>query len=143
MRVYFDSSAFAKRYIDEAGTIEVLDWCEHASELAVSVLLVPEVISAFRRLLRQGRIDEGQYRLLKDNLLVDIGDALICDMTPEVIAHAVRVIESHALRGMHAIHGMGAIHIGAAIACTAEVFVSADARQCAAAQVSGLNVIAL
>jgi predicted nucleic acid-binding protein len=49
MRVYFDSSAFAKRYIDEAGTAEVLAWCERASELAISVIAVPELISAFCR----------------------------------------------------------------------------------------------
>ena len=35
MRVYFDSSAFAKRYIDETGTGTVLAWCERASELAL------------------------------------------------------------------------------------------------------------
>jgi len=28
MRVYFDSSAFAKRYIDEASTPAVLTWCD-------------------------------------------------------------------------------------------------------------------
>ncbi|WP_275405454.1 hypothetical protein GL267_008335 [Acidithiobacillus ferrianus] len=38
MRVYFDSSAFAKRYIDETGTADVLAWCERASELALSVI---------------------------------------------------------------------------------------------------------
>ncbi len=137
MRVYFDSSAFAKRYIDEAGTAEVLGWCERASELAISVIAVPEMIAAFRRLVREGRVDESQYRLLKGDLLADIADALMCDTTPEVIAHAVRAIESHVLRGMDA------IHVGAALACLAEVFVSADPRQCAAAQSMGLHVIAL
>ena len=35
MRVFFDSSAFAKRYIaDERGTEEVIAWCERADELA-------------------------------------------------------------------------------------------------------------
>ena len=57
MRVYFDSSAFAKRYIDEAGTAEVLEWCDRATELAFSVIAVPELASAFRRLLREGRLE--------------------------------------------------------------------------------------
>ena len=38
MRVYFESSAFAKRYIDETGTADVLAWREWASELALSVI---------------------------------------------------------------------------------------------------------
>lgn len=43
MRVYFDSSAFANRYIAETGTAEVLAWCERASELAPSVIAIPEL----------------------------------------------------------------------------------------------------
>ncbi|MFP5407208.1 MAG: type II toxin-antitoxin system VapC family toxin [Gammaproteobacteria bacterium] len=137
MRVYFDSSAFAKRYIDEAGTVEVLEWCERASELALSIIAVPELISAFRRLTREGRLNDDQYRSVKADLLADIADAIVCDTTPEVIGHAIRAIESHVLRGMDA------IHIGAALACSAEVFVSADGRQCDAARALGLRVIGL
>lgn len=48
MRVYFDSSAFAKRYVDEAGTAEVLEWCGKAAGLALSVLAVPEFVSTGR-----------------------------------------------------------------------------------------------
>lgn len=51
MRVYFDSSVFAKRYIAEAGTAAVMEWRDRASELALSVVAVPELVSAFRRLL--------------------------------------------------------------------------------------------
>lgn len=137
MRVYFDSSAFAKRYIDEAGTTEVLVWSDQASELALSVIAVPELISAFCRLQREGRLSDAQYRQIKSDLMADIADALICDTTPQVIQHAVNVLESHPLRGMDA------IHLGAALACAAEVFVSADARQCAAAKQLGLQVVAL
>ena len=137
MRVYFDSSAWAKRYIDEAGTDEVLEWCEQASELALSVIAIPEVISAFRRLLREGRLRADQYSLLEGDLLLDVEDTLVCDTIPEVIGHAVRALESHVLRAMDA------IHIGAAVACSADAFVSADARQCAAARALGLRVAAL
>jgi len=137
MRVYFDSSAFAKRYIAETGTAEVLAWCERASELALSVIAVPELISAFCRLQRDGRLTDAQYQSIKSDLMADIADALVCDTTPQVIAHAVKVLESGPLRGMDA------IHLGAALACAAEVFVSADARQCQAAERFGLQVVAL
>lgn len=137
MRVYFDSSAFAKRYIDETGTADVLAWCGRASELALSVIAVPELISAFRRLQREGRLTDAQYQIIKRALMLDIADALICDTTPQVIQHAVKALENHTLRGMDA------IHLGAALACTAEVFISDDARQCRAAGAFGLQVVSL
>lgn len=137
MRVYFDSSAFAKRYLDESGTDVVLAWCERAEELALSVIAIPELISAFCRLRRERRLTDGQYQDIRLALMDDIRDALICDTSAHVIQYAVKVLENHALRGMDA------IHVGAALLCEAEVFLSADARQCQAARAHGLQVIAL
>jgi len=137
MRVYFDSSAFAKRYIEERGTAEVLSWCDRASELALSVIAIPELISACCRLHREGRLDSDQYQSIKRDLLADVEDALICETTAEVVQHAVRALEAHPLRGVDA------IHLGAALVCGADVFISADARQYQAAAGLGIQVIAL
>jgi uncharacterized protein len=137
MRVYFDSSAFAKRYINEPGTAEVLAWCDRATELALSVIAIPELFSAFCRLKREGKLSAGQYRRLKSDLMADIADALICDTTLQVIRQSVQALEQHPLRGMDA------IHLGAAVISAAEVFISADMRQCAAAEALGLRVVAL
>jgi hypothetical protein len=137
MRVYFDSSAFAKRYVVEAGTVEVLAWCDRATELAFSVIAVPELVSAFRRLRREGRLTEGQYLQLKGDLMADIVDAVICDTPPQVVQKAIAVLEAHPVRAMDA------IHIGAALVCAADAFISADVRQCAAARLLGLQVVAL
>ena len=137
MRVYFDSSAFAKRYIDEPGTPEVLVWCDQAAELVLSVIAIPELISAFCRLEREGKLSASQYRRLKSDFLADIADALICDTTPQVLQHSVQALERYPLRGMDA------IHLGAAVVSAARVFISADTRQCAAAEALGLRVVAL
>lgn len=137
MRVYFDPSAFAKRYVAEAGTAEVLAWCDQATELAFSVIAVPELVSAFRRLLREGRLTDAQYRQLKTDLMADIADAVICDTTAQVVRKAIAALEAHPLRAMDA------IHVGAALDCGADAFVSADVRQCAAARTLGLQVVAL
>ncbi|GMU47461.1 MAG: ribonuclease VapC [Porticoccaceae bacterium] len=137
MRVYFDSSALAKRYIEETGTAEVMAWCERADELALSVVAIPELISAFCRLRREGRITDDQYQGIKRNLLADIEDALICETTPEVVQHAVRALETHPLRGLDA------IHIGATLACEADVFLSADIRQGQTAAKLGIQVVGL
>lgn len=131
MQFYFDSSALAKRYIEEAGSDAVLHWCDKATELAISVIALPELVSAFCRLLREGKLSGEQYLEIKAQLLADITDALICDTTPGSIRFAVKALESQVLRGMDA------IHIGAAMDCRADVFVTADARQAKAAQALG------
>lgn len=135
MRVFFDTSAFAKRYLEEAGTDQVLSWCERAEELTLCVIALPEMISAFCRLQREGRLTPLQYRQMKQDLIADLADARMCDITPTLLKFAVQALEANALRGMDA------LHIAAAQAMEAEVFVSADARQCVAARALGLQVV--
>lgn len=135
MRVFFDSSAFAKRYVREEGTDVVLSWCDQATELCLSGIALPEIVSAFCRLQRENRISPAQYRHFKAALMADISDAAICDLTPEVLRHSIIALEKNVLRGMDA------IHLGSAFALNVDVFVSADARQCAAAAQAGLRVV--
>lgn len=134
MRVFFDSSAFVKRYVSEAGSEVVLAWCDSANEIGLSGIALAEIISAFCRLRREGKIDEIQYRQLKSLLLADIEDVAICDLTPEVLAQSIASLENNILRGMDA------IHIGSAIVLKVDVFVSADQRQRDAASRAGLRV---
>ena len=51
MRLSIDSSSFAKRYIQENGSDRLDDLLQHASALALSVILVPEIISGLNRRL--------------------------------------------------------------------------------------------
>jgi len=137
MRVFFDSSAFVKRYIQEQGSEDVLRGCDQATELGLAVIALPEIISALCRLQREERITEVKYRQLKSVLFLDVEDIALCDLTPTVIHHAVRRLESHVLRCMDA------IHIGCALAWQAEAFITADSRQSVAAQAAGLKVVEL
>ena len=134
MHAFFDSSAFVKRYVREEGTEAVLSLCDGASEIGLSGIALPEIISAFCRLRREGKISEVQYRQLKSSLLADIEDAAVCDLTPQVLARAIASLEDSVLRGMDA------LHIGSAVTLKADVFVSADRRQCDAAARAGLQV---
>ena len=135
MRVFFDSSAFVKRYVREEGTDVVLSWCDQATELCLSGIALPEIVSAFCRLLREDLVSPVQYRHLKTMLMGDISDAAICDLAPEVIRQSIISLEKNALRGMDA------IHLGSALALNVDLFVSADARQCDAATQAGLRVV--
>jgi predicted nucleic acid-binding protein len=134
MRVFFDTSAFVKRYIRETGTDPVLEWCDGATEIGLSGIALPEIISAFCRLRREAKITDTQYRQLKTLLLADIEDAAICDLSPAVLGLAVSSLETNILRGMDA------IHIASAVALRADIFVSADKRQSEAAIRAGLRV---
>ena len=46
MRTFFDSSAFAKCYFPQEGTEAVVQWCDHATEITLSRITLPALISA-------------------------------------------------------------------------------------------------
>ena len=134
MLVFFDSSAFAKRYVQEIGSDAVAVWCDRATEIGLAAIALPEIVSAFCRLQREGKISASQYQQLKSLLFADIEDAAIGDMSPAVMRQAVLSLENNVLRAMDA------IHIACAIEMRADVFISGDQRQCLAAQNAGLMV---
>lgn len=49
----------------------MLAWPDRASEIGLSGIALPVIISAFCRLRREGKIDDTQYRQLKSLLLAD------------------------------------------------------------------------
>jgi uncharacterized protein len=134
VRIFFDSSAFVKRYVREAGTDAVLDLCDRADELVLSVIAVPEIMSAFCRLRRQGKLSEADYDGLKRDLMADVVDAVLCDVAQDIVAKSIESLEGGVLRGMDA------IHVGTACIARCDLFVSSDARQCEAAIRAGLAV---
>ena len=134
MRTCVDSSAFAKRFSEEEGSAKIEDICFHAAELGLSVLCVPEIISALNRHRREGNLTAAEYRQAKQRLIEDVSDADIIQLTPSVVATSIEVLESGALRGMDA------LHIACAIEWGAELFVSSDKAQLAAAKKAGLSV---
>lgn len=82
MKACLDSSAFGKRFVEELGSNAVETVCAQATELGLSVLCVPEVISALNRRLRERVLTPSQYRQAKQRLLDDVRDADIIQLTP-------------------------------------------------------------
>ena len=134
MKVAFDSSAFAKRYVEESGSEDVATTLQNSSELGLSVLCIPEIISALNRRLREGKIGSDSYEQIKTALISDINDATLLQITPSVIQQTIKLLENHPLRSMDA------LHIACALNWQAELFVSANHRQLMAAEQSGLIV---
>jgi uncharacterized protein len=133
VKIFFDSSAWAKRYLREPNTDRVLQLCELADQLVLSAIVLPEVVSAFCRLHREEKISDDVYKAIKQSLLADIEDAIICDVTAPILSKSILALENHALRAMDA------IHIGSAIALGVDLFVSSDRRQTEAATKLGLK----
>jgi hypothetical protein len=135
MRIFFDSSAFAKRYIEEPGSDKVEDLCVQATLLGVSSICLPEVISGLCRLSRDSILTRNQYEVTKRALLKDFEDITVCNITPAVIGQTIHILETNTLRTLDA------LHIGCALEWKAEVFVSSDLRQISAAKKIGLKVV--
>lgn len=133
MKLSIDSSSFAKRYIQEVGSDKIDDFLQQASELALCVIVVPEIISGLKRRLREHTLTERDYRKAKRQLLDDIRDATVLQLTPAVISRSVKLLESNVLRAMDA------LHIACALEWKADLFVTSDRRQLDAAISFGLR----
>ena len=133
MKTFLDSSAFAKRYIDEPGSQAVDEICLEATELALSIFCAPEIVSALNRRVREKNLSPEQYEEAKKRLSTEVEDAVIVNLTMPVIAKCIKILEDSPIRTLDA------LHIACAVQWGAELFVSADKQQIAAAMKAGLR----
>ena len=133
MKTFFDSSAFAKRYVEEPGSQVVDSLCQEATEVALSVLCVPEIISALNRRVREGLLTDREYAEAKQCLSQDIRDAVIVNLVPQVVSTCTKILEASPVRAADA------LQIACSLGWETELFVSADKRQISAAKKAGLH----
>lgn len=137
MRTYFDSSTLLKRYIEEPGSDQVRQKWIEATEVIVSALCAPEVVSAFVRLKREKKLNEETYRLLKRHFILDMGQASVEAIDDETLRESIRCLEKTGIKASDA------VHLATALRTDCELFLSADIRQQEAARVMGLKVEAV
>ena len=133
VRVSMDTSSLAKRYVQEQGSEALSLLLQEASELSVCIITVPEIISGLNRRLREGILTTANYQRVKRQLLDDVRDATVLQITPSVISHAIKLLEKNVLRAMDA------LHIACAIEYQPDIFVTSDQRQFTAAGNAGLQ----
>ncbi len=134
MRLALDSSALARRYFIEPGTERVAVCCREAEDIILSALVLPELISACSRCLREGRISSRGYGRLKRDIHADLAQSGLVGLTPEVLEKAVFCLERAALRASDA------VHVATALLAAPDLFLTADRRQGRAARELGLPV---
>ncbi|MEQ1813919.1 MAG: type II toxin-antitoxin system VapC family toxin [Candidatus Nitrotoga sp.] len=135
MKVFLDTSAFAKRYVAEQKSDKVMKLCQQADSLIVSVICLPELISTLSRLVREKKLTKTVYRKLKNDAIADWADVDVCQITPTVLVSVVSLLESYPLRAMDA------MHVACALAVEPDIFVSTDRRQLSAVKKAGLKIV--
>ena len=128
MRLFLDSSSLAKRYILEQGSDGVDRLCADAAMLGVSIICIPEIISALNRRVRERRLSAFDYAAARERLLADLEDAEIVQLTPAVISRSTVILENNPVRAMDA------LHVACAVEWGAELFASSDKAQVEAAR---------
>ena len=96
--------------------------------------MVPQIVSGLNRRLRERVLSAAEYRAIKKQLLVDVRDAIVLQITPAVISRAVNILENNVLRTLDA------LHVACAIEWQPDLFLTSDKRQFAAAKNSKLHV---
>ena len=103
--------------------------------MVLSIICLPELLSTLNRLVREKKLQPGEYQETKDLIAVDLRDINVCNLTPEVISLTIQRLEKATLRAMDA------IHLACALVTEPDLFVSSDQRQITAARRVGLKVV--
>jgi len=138
---YFDTSALVKRYVDEEGRREVLRLLRR-HQCAASAVLSVELRSALRRRVTDGSVEA---RLVPETLKRFAADRefwALVEVTGDVLRTAETLVAAHPLRTLDAIHVASAQLFADRLAASV-TFVSADARQVAAAAAVGMPTVAI
>lgn len=139
MWAYFDTSALVKRYVDEVGRHEVLRLMRRR-DCVTSAVLPVELRSALRRRVSEGTIDAARVPETLKRIAADRAYWTLVEVGGDVLAAAETLVAAHPLRTLDAIHVASAQLFAARATAPELIFVSADARQTAAAA-AGKSVV--
>jgi uncharacterized protein len=136
---YVDTSALVKRYVDEIGRREVLRLLRR-HEVVTSAVLPVELRSALRRRVSEGTIDSARVPEVLKRIAADRAYWTLVEVGADVLAAAETLVAAHPLRTLDAIHVASAQLFADRVTAAELIFVSADARQTAAAAAVGMAV---
>src|SRR5262249_42900222 len=109
VRLYLDTSALVKLYVDEEGATTVRAASDEADVIATSALAYVEARSAFARRRHERALSAGEYRRVIHDLDEDWPRYLTIQVGEILIHEAARLAEGHRLRAYDAIHLASAV----------------------------------
>lgn len=143
---YLDTSALVKRYVSEAGTAWVTALCAPAAghTLNSARITCVELIAALFRRVQVASLTPADAQVAAARFRGDLRSQYeLVEITESVIDTAMRLAETHALRGYDAVQLAAALElhtVRASFALPPLTFVSADGRLNAVAMAEGLLV---
>jgi predicted nucleic acid-binding protein len=107
--VYADSSALAKRYISEPGTLEVEALLREAEVVGTSLITRAEVSAAVARLVRTGNLERQKGEAVLNAFRNHWVELTAIQLTEALVAEADNLAWEQGLRGYDAVHLASAI----------------------------------
>lgn len=138
MKLYLDTSALVKLYVEENGSPLVREAVADAETVATSIIAYVEARAAFARCRRERRFSPGDYRRTIQDFNADWEHCLLLEITDSLIREAAELSEVHALRAYDAIHLASAKALGERLG-EQVLFASWDSDLLAAAGREGLE----
>lgn len=140
MRLYLDTSALVKLYLEEEGAVLVRTAVERSQLVATSSIGYVEARAAFARRSREGVLSAQGYRTILRQFNAEWGRYLHLDVTDAIIKASGDIAEKYHLRAYDAIHLTSAIVLKDRLSARV-VFASWDAALDVAARQSGLELL--
>lgn len=113
MRLYADSSAVVKYYLDEEGSAETRELLARATRVALSILVRVEVPAAFTRAFRERRLRDPEFTTVLEDFAQDWAGFVVVPLDDALAASAATLVSRHPLRAMDAIHLASAVRFRA------------------------------
>ena len=104
MTLYLDTSSLLKLYVDEPGSLDVVDLVESADVVATLTLTYTEARAPLARRRREGLLSARGLADVRQRLDTDWPAFVHLDVTPELCAHAADLAERYSLRAYDSIH---------------------------------------
>ena len=100
---FWDSSALVPLVVRQAGSVETDRWLEEDAEVVTWSLTPVEVVSALRRLVRDGELAERSARQAEDRVATLSERTHVVGDVERVKGIAIRLLRVHALRAADAL----------------------------------------
>jgi predicted nucleic acid-binding protein len=140
MNLYLDTSALVKRYVEEYGSEDVLDWMELANTIGTGLITRAEVAAAISRAMKMDHFTEQASIKALDRFRKDWTGFHRIPINEELIARADFLACQHGLRGYDAVH-LAAVLIWQEALMQPVTLATYDQELASAGRKSGLNIL--
>ena len=140
MKLYLDTSALVKLYVEEGGSDTVREAVAGAETVATSAIAYVEARAAFSRRRRERRLSRSEHDRTIREFEADWEHYVALEVTSGLIRRAAELAEAHALRAYDAVHLASAKLLRERVR-EAILFAAWDSNLLSAAKREGLNLV--